>query len=550
MAEESEQIFITIKVDDRELRKEATTLKELKIARKQYTDEAIRGNKEALKSLAQVNDKLEDIGEATNTLKGSGVERLTSSFRLLGEGLATFDFDKIKVGFQGLGAAMKAVPIFLLIEGVRLLIENFDKVTALFKSGASASEVLTKQLEQQKLANDALIAVYEGEIAILEAKGKQEDKIFELKNKILQQRKIDAKTQLELNLLKREEVLFDNQTLVNAIKEAERRVSVAKSDAERIQAQKTLVNLQKQLKEETLEADKEISKAQIEFAGAEAQLQVTAIKYQNEKNKAIEEEGKKRKEAYDKLKNSLSGAFNADDPELAAEASRFDARIKAQEDFNARKEKIAQEEIKITADRVREETELERKAAEESARIIELESQLKKDLAAKGLSTLEQLSDTYFQNQLIAAQGNSEAETEIRKKQFQVEKAFRIGNIVIDTAGNLVKTTAQLGGLGAITPAGIAILSGITALGVAQAAIVNAAKFDGGSASVPNSGGVSSGSAPAAPPPPPQFANSNENQTVLTNTPSGRVEAYVVESQLSTTQRRVRRIERQSRFGI
>ena len=118
--------------------KTISSFKDLKIAIKAAKEEQIAMSEKfgatsvqainASKKLAELKDKIGDLNDATKTFTGSGVEKLTSSFRLLSEGVATFDFDKIKTGFKGIGAAMGAIPIFLIIEGLKLLYQNFDKV--------------------------------------------------------------------------------------------------------------------------------------------------------------------------------------------------------------------------------------------------------------------------------------------------------------------------------------------------------------------------------------------------------------------------------------
>ena len=131
----TEKIGIEVEVKGAE--KTISSFKDLKTAIKAAKDEQIamtskfgEGSIEATKAgqkLAGLKDKVEDLNDSTKSLKGSGVEKLTSSFRLLGEGIGTFDFDKVKIGFKGVGAAMSAIPIFLIIEGLKLLWDNFDK---------------------------------------------------------------------------------------------------------------------------------------------------------------------------------------------------------------------------------------------------------------------------------------------------------------------------------------------------------------------------------------------------------------------------------------
>ena len=152
----TEKIGIEVEVKGAE--KSISSFKDLKTAIKAAKDEQIamtskfgEGSIEATKAgqkLAGLKDKVEDLNDSTKSLKGSGVERLTSSFRLLGEGLGTFDFDKIKLGFKGVGAAMGAIPIFLLIEGLKYLYDNFDKVIELYDDLTGATKEQTKSVDE------------------------------------------------------------------------------------------------------------------------------------------------------------------------------------------------------------------------------------------------------------------------------------------------------------------------------------------------------------------------------------------------------------------
>lgn len=52
--------------------------------------------------LADTRDKLEDFQDAVQTLKGTPVERMTASFGLLRDSIFNLDFEKAKIGVQGL----------------------------------------------------------------------------------------------------------------------------------------------------------------------------------------------------------------------------------------------------------------------------------------------------------------------------------------------------------------------------------------------------------------------------------------------------------------
>ena len=163
----TEKIGIEVEVKGAE--KSISSFKDLKTAIKAAKDEQIamtskfgEGSIEATKAgqkLAGLKDKVEDLNDSTKSLKGSGVEKLTSSFRLLGEGIGTFDFDKIKTGFKGVGAAMSAIPIFLIIEGLKLLWDNFDKITAMFDTTTASEKALA---EATKEVSGELSKVLEG----------------------------------------------------------------------------------------------------------------------------------------------------------------------------------------------------------------------------------------------------------------------------------------------------------------------------------------------------------------------------------------------------
>jgi len=165
MAQEKIGFDITVNGVERTI----TSFKDLKKATKDLRDEQLAMSakfgdtseqaKKAGQKLAELKDKVEDLNDSTKSLKGSGVEKLTASFRLLSEGISTFDFDKIKLGFKGVGAAMGAIPIFLLIEGIKLLYDNFDKIAAMFDKTSLAEKALA---EATKEVSGELAKVLEG----------------------------------------------------------------------------------------------------------------------------------------------------------------------------------------------------------------------------------------------------------------------------------------------------------------------------------------------------------------------------------------------------
>ena len=129
MAEETDDISIKVAIDTadadksiKEIKQSLKDLKNVKAGDKLFED--------AQKAATKYKEKLDDIKDAAGAAAGSGVEKLTSSMNLLKEGFMNADPGKLSIGMKGLGAAMKAIPIFLIIEGIKYLVENFEKLAS------------------------------------------------------------------------------------------------------------------------------------------------------------------------------------------------------------------------------------------------------------------------------------------------------------------------------------------------------------------------------------------------------------------------------------
>ena len=105
------------------------SLKNLKKELKEAQAAALNGDGKAAKRVAELKDKLDDLNDSTKTLKGSGIERATASFQLLGEGVRNLDFGPIKTGLAGLKTALASTGILLIVQAVGYLISNFDELT-------------------------------------------------------------------------------------------------------------------------------------------------------------------------------------------------------------------------------------------------------------------------------------------------------------------------------------------------------------------------------------------------------------------------------------
>lgn len=71
----------------------------------------------ASQRLAETRDKIGDIQDKTRTLEGTPIERLTGSFGLLKDSVMNLDFDKAKIGLEGLTNAFTPVVDGKLVTG-------------------------------------------------------------------------------------------------------------------------------------------------------------------------------------------------------------------------------------------------------------------------------------------------------------------------------------------------------------------------------------------------------------------------------------------------
>jgi hypothetical protein len=295
----TEKIGIEVEVKGAE--KSISSFKDLKTAIKAAKDEQISMSekfggtseqaKKAGQKLAELKDKVEDLNDSTKSLKGTGIERLTSSFRLLGEGIATFDFDKIKLGFKGVGAAMSAIPIFLIIEGLKLLYDNFEKVVEFFNVFYASTDTATRSLkklnaaieENSTLQNEMLQATDKNtKFAMLSAQqqGKSELEIQEIQRSGFEKRAKYASEYLKTTGENYDKILASELSTAEDRKNATKALNEARKSLDNELTNLEIFNLEKKIEANTKAEEKEkalkdkaneASKAAAEKAAAEAQ---------------------------------------------------------------------------------------------------------------------------------------------------------------------------------------------------------------------------------------------------------------------------------------
>jgi hypothetical protein len=109
-------------------------------------DKLAQASSNAATRLAETRDAIGDIQDRTRTLEGTPVERLTGSFNLLKESIFTLDFDKAKIGAEGLLNTFTPVQDGKLVTGFAGIGGAVTNLGGVFKSLGSTVVSLGKQL--------------------------------------------------------------------------------------------------------------------------------------------------------------------------------------------------------------------------------------------------------------------------------------------------------------------------------------------------------------------------------------------------------------------
>ena len=657
------------------------------------------------KAINETEGELGELNDSFNTLRGSGVDRLTASGNLLQEGLFNADTGKIKLGLQGIGGAMKAIPIFLLIEGARLLFENFDKVVEIFTGTERKAADLKRELEQLNAVTDTRITLLGREIARMEEQKAPLDAIIakykelsdlktqEARNEIASLAKQIVQTEFELSKIKpsarggplaalwdsnKKEELEANlkelrtkleqakNTIITSLIDTENKIKTVEENARKDALERSLKYeaLLKEIRDKRIlgiinDYDREIATEKARYddsvkaakgnhALLEAELRIHQNKmadienkyidirekakdearkkererleqqraeelyitqlFADQDNKVSEETEKKRRErkrrdldnelaqqkAFQKLTiDEQTKAINEQrDLELTNTQLTVDQRVaiieKAEEKIAAIRlaslmrdietaqqgfqilsnlyqlDKQNQEQrlreleeaknVQLTKDQERAQAEIDAEYAKSQSLLQSsgLTAQQKEQIKLSSENKILSIEKGSKNSQLKAEAEFQKQELAVKKDLFEKEKKLKLLNIAIDTASSLVKTTAQLGGVGAATPVGIAMLAGIAALGITQAAVVASQEFDGGGTAAPTGLTVPSLSAPGggggSGAPEGRAPREFNPDAITPGRRSGRQEVVVYEGDIKTVQERVKVLEGRAEF--
>ena len=423
-------------------------------------------------------------------------------------------------GFTVLWNIIKANPwgaVFTALSAIAtaavLIYDSIDRTS-------ESTKALTKELEQQEEITKALTSQMNREIELLTAQGTSQTEIINLKEKLIKQQLLELETAIKLHQSKVQDVL-DNNSVYESM------LSIQEALYRKLGFEQAADAIAKQI---------QISKME------RAQEDIDAIK--------------KQKEELLDLQNKIR-VFEAEKVQIAKNRNE---QIKASDDEHEVKyiEKLSSGELKNL--RVQNEIDTTNAiiAVDDSYYSGKLDKEMKHQAAMQTLkenaaleaqqliAATQALTDLAFSHQLKQAQGNAKKEREIRKKQFQVNKAFGIANSVIDGVQAVQKALNNPYPLNII----LAVASGIMA--TANTVKIASTKFeDGGGAGDAGGGGgaVNLGAgAGGVPINAPSNASTQLNQDGTVNSGIKDQKVYVVESEITYKQKSVVKIEQNAKI--
>jgi hypothetical protein len=650
---------ITIGGVDREIK----TMQDLKKAIKDANNELLQAGEvgtqsyaEAQKKVTDLKDRLGDLGDAAK-VQGTAVEKLGASTGLLGEGFKNLDLDKIKIGFKGIGDAIKANPLMFLIGIIIPLLEKFKVFEILIGGVSKAFDLLTDAIgftnhadeeatknflsnaqERQKIVT----AEYDARIKVAKAEGKDTYNLEQEKLKTIQD-SLQSQYNNLLELSKKKKGLNDEEA--KQFKDLQLQLINIKADIDAQKAQRLQENLSKEFKyrkesedaeaarlkeltdkykqayQEQLQANQDLinktkalkNKDYLDSITDERQKALETLRIQNEaqvedinkskaskkvKNQALaqldidyrlqqesinkqfddkEKENQLKKQEELRLANEkaeqdrIAALQKANQDALNEEANYNELRIlQTQEDTQARLDA----EIEAIQFKLFRETQLTEKSEGEKLLIKKRAEQsidkLRDDFAKKererrfketqdNLATsalvnkgLTDLSTVFYNTKLNNAKKGSAEEEKILKEQFEVNKAFQIANAVIN--GAMAVTSILASPANKVDPSGTVMaiqIAAAIASTAAQISTIERTRFQGGAPQAPeapNMGGAG-GQAPTGTPQMPQTRTEQGTFLNEQGQTTGRLDTrvYVLESDITNTQRDVNRVKTQSK---
>ncbi len=526
------------------------SLKELKNAALEF-DPGSEGFIKATKKAGELEDKLNDVKDGIKSFNASPLENVIGSFGRLGNKIASLDFGGAKaelsalgtsvvslgksilglgpastiasVAMRSLGAAIAATGIGALVIAIVLLITNFDKLK---ESGGfvgdaikKVGEIITSVTNKIKAFTDALGLT---DFAGTELKKKTEEnnkKIVESNKKAAEEKKKIA-----------EKEATEAEKLEDKQKAAREKAAEDKKRAQEKAAQ------------DELKLREQLSDAIIGSIASDRERQIAEIQNTlNDKINAIKGNGPLEIAARAAIEAETRRVlFDLDTKFEAEDKKKADDKLKSDQDAIKTRE---EEAAKLKADK-----EAADKEKADKEKQLEKETQdAKFQIASNFVDSASGLNDLLFSIETANLKKGSAEFEKAAKRNFNINKGLAIANAVISGIQGIQNAlTAQ-----SILPEPIATalrVSTAVAIGIASAA--NIAKIASSQYTSTATGGGAAASTPSVP----QASTSNIQEVRpsdfslfgtagkannLGSSKSTEVRAYVLESDITSTQKKL-----------
>lgn len=515
-----------------------------------------------VQSAMAISQGLQTIGESIDSFKQLGAVIQNVSVFQKAYNVATIAAAAIQraftgavattsVAFKALRAAIITTGIGALVVGVGLLV---DKIMEWVNSASEAEMAQERLAASTKKMNGEI----DNQISVLTALGGKEEEIYQLRlkrnenelnvlrNKLKTQGKLSEEELAEFRKLKTDKEVLD-------IQESNRVKKLAEEETKKQQEEnKKVVEDRKARNEAIREADKalyeqarataeEVFLAEIEDEKMREEVRIAS---QFERDKAEIERTVASKAAKDAALLALEAKYNQDIAaiqnqrsleEVDALTNKLFAEVEAEFNAAEAKKQIAAQELDDITNQLLAEVEADEKASEAKKQIAKAEADFKKQQLSETGAALENL-------------------TAIVGRDTIAGKALGIATALINTfqgASEALKqksvlpspfdAIAKAANVGAIIATGLKTVKSITSVKVPS---VKGAS-GGASASVPSV----SAAAPIVPAAPVVNTRTQLDSTTIQQLGSATNRAYVVESDVTNSQERIRRINRAARLA-
>jgi hypothetical protein len=388
---------------------------------------------------------------------------------------------------------------------------NQKDLTLIYQENEKKREKLREEFQTAETEKNNRIKLAASELAVLEAKT-DEERLEAQKKFVLAQRDIDVSNkELTTDEIKKIEI------------EAANEITAINNELTDLQ----IANNQKLLDNAALTSQTKLSQAEFDAARTQGTFAEEAAEIDNIKNLQLEA---LETERLAKLNNK----------ELS------EAEIAAIEEDYRQKKKVADETAFEGTKELTEKTrQLKIKEFSDAA-----------EWAQKGATAVQGISDALFAFKKNRAEKGSKEEEAIAKKQFKVNKALQLGMAVIDGFKAITTSLSQSPiAIGPVpNPAGIASLAFAAITTATNIAKIAASKFEASTPGAPPptpdvGGGGGEGEAAAASFSPTQFFGLGQGGPQSGGGANGATRVYVTETDITSTQNRVRVIEDRAVIG-